>query len=232
MIEHDAVDEAVLHACLAQDYDECVQLVRRFGPANLSVRYGLRTLRSVLTALPRHYLDHEPALGISEALVLSKEGRVSDARRLIHRLRDKAGGHAAAAGELGDLDLLDIMLACHADQPLMPGLADRLSAVAAALPRPAQLVVVVAVVGVPPPPGPGSASAAPEIMMAANDAVSRRWVFMETILLFAFFPTCPRLQDMCRGRPKRDGGKPRGRSRRQTPYRPDQPGRMSPQTTE
>lgn len=135
MIEHDAVDEAVLHACLAQDYDECVQLVRRFGPANLSMRYGLRTLRSVLAALPRHYLDHEPALGISEALVLSKEGRVSDARRLIHRLREKAGGHAGAAGALGDLDLLDIMLACHADQPLMPGLADRLSAVAAALPH-------------------------------------------------------------------------------------------------
>jgi hypothetical protein len=56
---------------------------------------------------------------------------------------------------------------------------------------------------------PGSASAAPENMMAANDAVSKRLAFME-ILLFAFFSTCPRMQDMCRGRPKRDGGKPQG----------------------
>ncbi|MFD2501336.1 hypothetical protein ACFSTI_24110 [Rhizorhabdus histidinilytica] len=135
MIEHDAIDEAVLHACLAQDYDECVQLVRRFGPANLSMRYGLRTLRSVLAAFPRHYLDHEPSLGISEALILSKEGRVSDARRLVHRLREKTGSHAVRPAALGDLDLLDIMLACHADQPLAPGLADRLSEVAATLPH-------------------------------------------------------------------------------------------------
>ena len=135
MIEHDATDEAVLHACLAQDYDECVQLVRRFGPANLSMRYGLRTLRSVLAAFPRHYLDHEPSLGISEALILSKEGRVSDARRLVQRLREAASGQPVAAGALGDLDLLDIMLICHADQPLAPGLTERLAGVAAQLPH-------------------------------------------------------------------------------------------------
>ncbi|KQX18779.1 LuxR family transcriptional regulator [Sphingomonas sp. Root50] len=135
MIEHDATDEAVLHACLAQDYDECVQLVRRFGPANLSMRYGLRTLRSVLAAFPRHYLDHEPSLGISEALILSKEGRVSDARRLIQRLREAGGGQPVPAGVLGDLDLLDVMLSCHADQPLPTGLAERLSEVASQLPH-------------------------------------------------------------------------------------------------
>lgn len=136
MIEHDATDEAVLHACLAQDYDECVQLVRRFGPANLSMRYGLRTLRSVLAAFPRHYLDHEPSLGISEALILSKEGRVADARRLIQRLREATGGgQPVPAGALGDLDLLDIMLLCHADQPLAPGLTQRLTDVAAQLPH-------------------------------------------------------------------------------------------------
>lgn len=135
MIEHDATDEAVLHACLAQDYDECVQLVRRFGPANLSMRYGLRTLRSVLAAFPRHYLDHEPSLGMSEALILSKEGRVSDARRLVQRLREATETASAPAAALGDLDLLDIMLSCHADQPLPPGLADRLGEVAAQLPH-------------------------------------------------------------------------------------------------
>jgi LuxR family transcriptional regulator, maltose regulon positive regulatory protein len=133
MIEHDAADEAVLHACLAQDYEECVALVRRFGPAELSMRYGLRTFRSVLAAFPRHYLDREPSFGVSEALILSKEGRISDARRLIQRLRS-AERSGEAGGAMGDLDLLDIMLTCHADQQLPAGLGRRLEEIAAGIP--------------------------------------------------------------------------------------------------
>ena len=132
MIAHDAADEAVLHACLAEDYEECVDLVRRFGPAALSMRYGLRTFRSVLSAVPRHYLDREPSFGVSEALVLSKEGRTGDARRLIRRLRDARDTTIGkTSGAMGDLDLLDIMLTCQADQPPAANLVENLEKIAA-----------------------------------------------------------------------------------------------------
>ena len=133
MIEHDAADEAVLHACLAHDYEECVSLIRRFGPAELSMRYGLRTFRSVLIAVPRHRLDREPALGVSEALILSKEGRTGDARRLVRRLRAVQESAPSAEGAMGDLDLLDIMLSCHADQPLPEDIATTLEQIAATM---------------------------------------------------------------------------------------------------
>ncbi len=130
MIEHDARDEAVLHACLAHDYDQCVDLVRRFGPANLCMRYGIRTLRAVLALLPRHYIEREPSLALSEAVVLSKEGRVGDALNSVQRLRLASSTKEGVPQDTGDLDLLDVMFTCHADRPLPDGVLEKLTAVA------------------------------------------------------------------------------------------------------
>ncbi|MDT9598799.1 helix-turn-helix transcriptional regulator [Sphingosinicella rhizophila] len=127
MLEHDAGDQAMLHACLAEDYDECGDMIREIGPAALGMRYGLGALRSVLSHMPERFMA-EPSLAISRALIFSKEGRVTDARRLLGEVRSRIGtvpglmSRATAA----DLSLLEVMLLCHSDQQLPGDLVERL----------------------------------------------------------------------------------------------------------
>lgn len=133
MLDHDAADQAMLHACHARDYAECRDLMRQLGPATLSIRFGLRAIRTVLQSMPQRFTAGDPSFLVSQALLFSKEGRNGDARRLLSELRPLAEGQgeeAVARPTLIDLDLLEIMLLCHADQPLSDETIARLEGIA------------------------------------------------------------------------------------------------------
>lgn len=136
LMDRETFDQAVLHACDIGDFAACLDLFRRFSPSLLALRYGLKTVREVLARIPAEHFRSDPALRLSRALLLSKEGRMRDARRMVEEVR--ASLRLRQGGDLGDggaeLALLDITLALQSEEPISPDAARTLEAMIGEMP--------------------------------------------------------------------------------------------------
>lgn len=136
LMDRQTFDQAALHACDIGDFAACLDLFRRFSPSLLALRYGLKTVREVLARIPAEHFRSDPALRLSRALLLSKEGRMRDARRLVAEVR--ASLRLRQGADLGDggaeLALLDITLALQAEEPVSPEAARMLEAMIGEMP--------------------------------------------------------------------------------------------------
>ena len=136
LMDRETFDQAVLHACDIGDFAACLDLFRRFSPSLLALRYGLKTVREVLARIPAEHFRSDPALRLSRALLLSKEGRMRDARRMVDEVR--ASLRLRQGGDLGEggaeLALLDITLALQAEEPVSPEAARTLDAMIGEIP--------------------------------------------------------------------------------------------------
>jgi LuxR family maltose regulon positive regulatory protein len=136
LMDRETFDQAVLHACDIGDFAACLDLFRRFSPSLLALRYGLKTVREVLARIPAEHFRSDPALRLSRALLLSKEGRMRDARRMVDEVR--ASLRLRQGGDLGEggaeLALLDVTLALQAEESVSPEAARTLEAMIGEIP--------------------------------------------------------------------------------------------------
>ncbi len=74
------LNEAVRHACLAEDYDRAADLIEKAGGWELILYGGIGFLRNLLRHIPEEHFTQYPRLQVARAYLFQKKGRIREAR--------------------------------------------------------------------------------------------------------------------------------------------------------
>lgn len=115
------LDKSVLHASLGGDYNLAVETVERAGGVDIFLRAGYTVLRRIVEAVPHDVVRRTPSLRLCRALMLSKSGRIGEARLTVDGLIDetRAGLISEAPNWMAVLEhishLIDVYEDCDLD---------------------------------------------------------------------------------------------------------------------
>ena len=102
---------AVRHACQAADLRHAAILIEDAGGLRIGLRDGLAQLRLLLDNLPAELIYEFPRLKLARALLLSKEGRVVEARRHLSEIKSEIALDDPSLRN--DFLLMDVMLGIY-----------------------------------------------------------------------------------------------------------------------
>jgi LuxR family maltose regulon positive regulatory protein len=102
---------AVRHACQAGDVRHAAKLIEDAGGLRIGLRDGLAQLRLLLENLPAELIYEYPRLKLARSLLLSKEGRLAEARRHLNEVESELKEDDPALRS--DILLMDVMLGIY-----------------------------------------------------------------------------------------------------------------------
>ena len=102
---------AVRHACQAGDVRHAALLIEDAGGLRIGLRDGLAQLRLLLENLPAELIYEFPRLKLARSLLLSKEGRVAEARRHLNEVESEVKADDPALQS--DILMMDVMLGIY-----------------------------------------------------------------------------------------------------------------------
>lgn len=85
------LEQAVLYASMAGDYQLAVRTIEAAGGADLFLRAGLLVLRGIMHAVPHDVVRTTPSLRLCRAVLLAKSGLIQEARSTIRTMKDELG---------------------------------------------------------------------------------------------------------------------------------------------
>lgn len=103
--EKRCLEQAVLYASVAGDYELAVRTIEEAGGANLFLRAGFMVLQGILRAVPDDVVRTTPSLRLCRAVLMAKSGQIREARAEIDALTGER-----AAGRLPEDPRLDATL--------------------------------------------------------------------------------------------------------------------------
>ncbi len=104
---------AVKHARQAGALRRAAALIEKAGGLRVGLQDGLAQLNLLLDNLPRELIYERPRLKLARAFLLSKEGRLADARRHLDEVMTET--HPGNAALDSDILLMDVMLGIYED---------------------------------------------------------------------------------------------------------------------
>ncbi len=124
--DHDQVTEAVRHAQLAGDFDRCARLIERQGSWELILFGGIGQLRNLLRHIPDSDLARFPRLQLARVYILTKDGRIPEARALYDAVVSNPLAELQAGALQRDLMNIGSMLEIYEDVHVTPPYLDEL----------------------------------------------------------------------------------------------------------
>lgn len=110
------LEAAVRHAGAAGDFTLAAATIQRAGGVRLFIRVGNAALTDLLDKLPTATLHTTYGLRLARAVVLSKKGRLREARRLVDEVRQASqGALAAPADSRDDIEHIDDLIKIYED---------------------------------------------------------------------------------------------------------------------
>lgn len=115
------LESAVRHAQLASNFTLAANTIERAGGVRLFIRAGNALLSDLLDKLPAPVVHSTYGLRLARAVVLAKQGRVQDARRLVDEVRRsfETGGavsYPQATFSRADLEHIDDLIRIYEDK--------------------------------------------------------------------------------------------------------------------
>ncbi|HLH51804.1 MAG TPA: LuxR C-terminal-related transcriptional regulator [Roseiarcus sp.] len=118
--EHD-LEAAVRHAGAAGDFTFAAATIQRAGGVRLFIRAGAAVLTDLLEKLPPAAINAAEGLRLARAVVLSKKGRLAEARGLVDEARSAFEAASAASDTLpgaarSDIEHIDDLIKIYEDR--------------------------------------------------------------------------------------------------------------------